>query len=226
MPCECKMTGHAPKLVVLTGGPGAGKTAVLETIRRYFCEHVQILPEAAGIVFGGGFPRGTTVPLRCAAQRAIYHVQRELERAAIEARNAAVVLCDRGTIDGVAYWPVEEAQFWADTRSTAEEEFGRYAAVIHLRTPSVDRGYDQKNPLRIESALEAAAIDTRIADAWARHPHRAVVESDTDFLKKVARAVAFVREEVPACCKGHRIPEIDEGAEAVPHPQCGMSDRP
>lgn len=209
MPCECKMRNHPPKLVVLTGGPGAGKTAVLETIRRYFCEHVQILPEAAGIVFGGGFPRETSIPLRCAAQRAIYHVQRELERAAIEACTAAVVLCDRGTIDGLAYWPVEERRFWADTKSTLDEELARYAAVIHLRTPSGDTGYDHTNPLRIESASEAAAIDARVADAWARHPHRASVESDTDFLKKVARAVAFVREEVPPCCKGHKIPEID-----------------
>ena len=136
-------------------------------------------------------------------------MQRELERASIEARTAAVVLCDRGTIDGIAYWAVEEEQFWADTRSTAEDELAHYAAVIHLRTPSVETGYDRTNPLRIESALEAAAIDARIADAWSRHPHCAVVDSDVDFLKKMARAVGFVREEVPACCKGHRIPEID-----------------
>lgn len=209
MQCECKRTNHSPKLVVLTGGPGAGKTAVLETIRRYFCEHVQILPEAAGIVFAGGFPRETTIPVRCAAQRAIYHVQRELERAAVEAHTAAVVLCDRGTVDGIAYWPVDEPQFWADTRSTLGEELAHYAAVIHLRTPSAETGYDHRNPLRIESALEAAAIDARIEEAWARHPHRAFVENDPDFLKKVARAVAFLREEVPLCCKGHRIPNID-----------------
>jgi predicted ATPase len=43
-----------PKLVVLTGGPGAGKTALLEVVRRHFCEHVVVLPEAASIVFGGG----------------------------------------------------------------------------------------------------------------------------------------------------------------------------
>ncbi len=210
MPCECKKTGHASKLVVLTGGPGAGKTAVLETIRRYFCEHVHVLPEAASIVFGGGFPRQSTIPLRCAAQRAIYHVQRELERAVIEAHEAAVVLCDRGTIDGVAYWPLEETRFWTDVGSSADEELARYAAVIQLRTPSSEHGYDRTNPLRVESAAEAAVIDARIADTWSRHARRAVVESDVDFLKKLARAVAFVREEVPACCKGHRIPEIDD----------------
>lgn len=59
------------------GGPGAGKTALLELIRQSFCSHVKILPEAAGIVFGGGFPRESEPTCRRAAQRAIFHVQRE-----------------------------------------------------------------------------------------------------------------------------------------------------
>ena len=55
--CKCARMRHDPKLVVLTGGPGGGKTALLEMARRYFCQHVVILPEAASIIFGGGFPR-------------------------------------------------------------------------------------------------------------------------------------------------------------------------
>ena len=47
MSCECKVGEHEPRLLVLTGGPGAGKSAVLESVRRYVCVHVQILPEAA-----------------------------------------------------------------------------------------------------------------------------------------------------------------------------------
>lgn len=38
---------HKRRRVVLTGGPGAGKTATLELIRQSFCEHVHVLPEAA-----------------------------------------------------------------------------------------------------------------------------------------------------------------------------------
>ena len=101
--CDC--TGpHVKRRVVLTGGPGAGKTAILELVRQSFCEHVKILPESAGIVFGGGFPRDGRLEFRRAAQRAIFYVQRELEEAA-DADNPALVLCDRGTVDGGAYWP-------------------------------------------------------------------------------------------------------------------------
>lgn len=209
MACECELLDHEPRLVVLTGGPGAGKTAVLETVRRNFCEHVQILPESASVVFGGGFPRESSPPLLAAAQRAIFHVQRELERGAIESRKAAVVLCDRGTLDGLAYWPRSEADYFAELAIDRVSELARYASVIHLRTPAAESGYDHSNPLRIESALEARAIDGRIEQAWAKHPRRSVVESAPDFLEKLARAIALVREEVPPCCRKHRVPEID-----------------
>lgn len=38
--CECKEP-HDRRRVVMTGGPGAGKTAVLELIRQSFCVHVK-----------------------------------------------------------------------------------------------------------------------------------------------------------------------------------------
>jgi predicted ATPase len=186
---------------VITGGPGAGKTAILEMLRRYVCVHTVILPEAAGIVFGGGFPRGNSYALRRAAQRAIFHVQRELERIA-EVQNPAVILCDRGTLDGLAYWMGED-DYLTQVGTTLSEEFARYDVVIHLRTPAVENGYNHNNPLRIESALEAAAIDERILRAWEGHPRRVVVDAASDFLSKAAHVVAVVRAETPQCCQSN-----------------------
>jgi predicted ATPase len=202
-PCECREP-HERRRVVLTGGPGAGKTAVLELIRHSFCEHVKILPESASIVFGGGFPRGGTELMLKAAQRAIFYVQRELEAAA-DAENPAIVLCDRGTIDGGAYWPGGE-DLWASVGTTLEEQLRRYDAAIHLRTPTGAGGYDHQNPLRIESAAEAADIDTRIAHAWERHPRRFFVEPSSDFLDKAACALDILRGELPECCRHHVVP--------------------
>jgi predicted ATPase len=198
-PCACT-TPHQRKRIVLTGGPGAGKTAVLELVRQEFCAHVQVLPEAAGIVFGGGFPRtGSRERLR-AAQRAIFFVQRELESLA-EGDNAAVVLCDRGTVDGAAYWPGPDS-FWDSVGTTHERELSRYDAVVHLRTPTVDSGYNNGNPLRTESAAAAAEIDERLLRIWEAHPRRFVVPSSQDFLEKAARVVEILRAEMPDCCKG------------------------
>jgi predicted ATPase len=202
-PCGCTAT-HITRRIVLTGGPGAGKTAVLELVRQEFCAHVQILPEAAGIIFGGGFPRTGSLEWRRSAQRAIYFVQRELEATA-EAGNSAVVLCDRGTVDGAAYWPGPES-FWDSVGTTLKSELERYDAVIHLRTPSIESGYNNGNPLRTESPTAAAEIDARLLEIWKGHPRRFIVPPSADFLEKASRTIAILRSEIPGCCA--RVREI------------------
>jgi hypothetical protein len=99
------------------------------------------------MVFRGGFPRDGDPSIHRAAQRAIFHVQCELEAAA-DVGNPAIVLCDRGTVDGVAYWP-GPSDMWAELGTTLAAQHDRYASVIHLRTPLV--GYNHQNSLRIES---------------------------------------------------------------------------
>jgi len=199
-PCDC-LAQHVRRRVVLTGGPGAGKTAVLELIRLFFCEHVKTLPESAGIVFGGRFPRNHRVTVQQAAQRAIYHVERELESTA-DAENAAVVLCDRGTIDCSAYW-TGEGDLFTSVGTTRERELARYDAVIHLRTPTSARAYNRDNPLRTESMEEAAVIDARILQQWSGHPRRFIVEATEDFLSKASHVLGLLRNEVPECCRHH-----------------------
>ncbi len=182
--------------IVLTGGPGAGKTAVLELARRHMARHVDVLHEAASIVFGGGFPRMPETWARESAQRAIYHVQEELERIAMATPSDKLVLCDRGTIDGLAYWPGERAAFFAELRTTLEAELARYDAVIHLRTPTETNGY-HKDPLRIEDVKVAEAIDRTLLEVWKDHPRRYVVESTPDFFEKARRAIAILHQLLP-----------------------------
>lgn len=209
--CQCSQVEHEPKLVVLTGGPGAGKTAVLELARRNFCEHITVLPEAASIIFGGGFIRRDSLPAKKAAQRAIFCVQRELERLVIEERKSAIILCDRGTLDGLAYWPSSNETFWQENEIERAQELKRYAAVIHLRTPGSHQGYNHNNPVRVETADQAALIDQRITEAWKEHPNRHFVESAQDFVAKAAQAINLIRRELPECCRSHAIPEISHG---------------
>lgn len=195
--CNCTRP-HKRKRIVLTGGPGAGKTAVLELARKHFCKHVMVLPEAAGILFSGGFPRTLVPNERAAAQRAIFHVQRELEAIADQRDELAVILCDRGTVDGAAYWPGPESM-WEALGVERDEELARYDCVLHLRTPP-SNNYDNSNPLRIETPEEAVAIDERIVHAWDGHPHRIIIPSADGFLDKARVALDHLRTELPSCC--------------------------
>ncbi len=199
--CDCLKTTHATRLVVITGGPGAGKTAVLEMAKKVLCEHVAVLPEAASVVFGGGFWRLESQNAKSAAQRAIYHVQLEMENLVLGEKRWAVGLCDRGTLDGLAYWNENPELFWEMSRSQISKEYDRYAAVIHLRSPTADLGYNKQNPLRIESAQEAAQIDEKIHAVWSRHPRYKMISSTQDFVSKANVALSEIAGTLPECCR-------------------------
>lgn len=190
-----KVQRRSPRRLVLTGGPGAGKTAVIELARRHFGHDLEVLTEAASVVFRGGFPRLNTTPAREAAQRAIFHVQRELENVAAEHVDAKAMLCDRGTVDCLAYWPGPWPTFWRDVGTTIEKEFSRYDAVIHLRSPTVHNGY-HTDDVRIESAKEAHRIDERLRDIWSLHPRVFVVDSTATFWEKARQAIDLIGREL------------------------------
>lgn len=199
MNCGCTAQ-HSLSQIVITGGPGAGKTAALEVLRREVCAHVVILPEAASILWRGGFPRKDAASARRAAQRAIVRLQIELQRTAIEGANPALVICDRGTLDGLAYWPGAPADYFDELDTTLERELARYHTVIHLRSPSRSDGY-VSTPLRPETAEEAHLLDERLLSAWGDHPRRIVVESNSNFLHKLQRVLSLVHAEIPSCCR-------------------------
>ena len=192
--CGCTAI-HERRRIVLTGGPGAGKTAVLELVRGMLCRHLRVVPESASILFGGGFPRADTAVARKAAQLAIFAVQRQLEAVFEAEEPPALALCDRGTVDALAYWPGSGREFWEAVHSSREAELARYAAVIHLRPPPDGDGYQQKG-LRIETAAEAARIDARIERVWAGHPRRVFIDHTHDFPAKVRRVLALVSSEL------------------------------
>lgn len=187
------------KLIVITGGPGAGKTAILEMAKKLINQTSIILPESASIVFGGGFWRLPSTTAIAAAQSAIFHVQTAQEHLVCEEKKWSLGLCDRGTLDGLAYWPEKETSFWEMGDTTLELELKRYHAVIHLRTPTELLGYNHLNPLRTESSLSALAIDEKIAAIWQKHPRYFAVISNTNFLIKAQIAIDLILKFQSEC---------------------------
>lgn len=181
------------KLIVLTGGPGAGKTAVMEAARLIFGAKLVLLPEAASVVYSGGFPRRPSVAGIQAAQRAIVHVQRELEQLVFCEEPSTIAICDRGIMDSAAYWPTGPEDFMNAVGFTREEIFARYHAVIHLRTPSAGGGYNYSNPMRIETPEEARRLDEKIHQVWQGHPNLHIVEATEEFTDKINHVTTLIR---------------------------------
>ena len=185
------------KRIALTGGPNGGKTTALSILRETFGHKIEIVPEAATLIFSGGFPRkdGSRAHVE-AAQRIIFYTTQQLEELALKTSEADLIVCDRGTVDAAVYWPDGVDAFFADMGTTLDAQLARYDAVIHLSPPLKSEFY-QSTHVRTESLDEAAAIDRKIMKIWERHPNRMVLPSMEHFFQKAGIIKDFIETLLP-----------------------------
>ncbi len=180
------------KRVVLTGGPGAGKTTICTQLAAEFPMEIVTVPEAATEVYRRLGTRWDLLDVagRRDVQRRIYQLQLELEAHALRQHSGkSLLLLDRGTVDGAAYWPDGPEAYWEDLHTTLEQELERYNAVIWMETAAALGVYEgsQSNPCRFEDSAAAVESGRQVGAMWARHPK----------LVRVA-AYATIREKIHA----------------------------
>ncbi len=202
-----------PVSIVLTGGPGAGKTVITHALTtsdlwadwRHEIGGILAVPEAATQIYSARNTRWDRLDLedRCDTQRAIYHLQREQEeRLAGQARalGRRVLLLDRGTIDGSAYWPHGPGAYWDDLCVNGEAELARYAGVIVLQSAAAlgSRAYDgdASNAVRFEDATAALESDRVLATLWGSHARIVRISAFEDLSHKITAVADAVRRLV------------------------------
>ncbi len=179
--------------LVLTGGPGGGKTTAADLFRRELGDEVVIVPESATLLFSGGFPRRDDRDSVSGVQRAIYYIQRGLEQTQSAAYPGRILLCDRGTIDGAAYWHDGADGFFKEVGSSLDVELARYDAVIFFETAAVGGiSIEGGNPIRNEDTEQAIALDRRLRDLWSKHPRFHFVPHMPSFFKKLTFGLATI----------------------------------
>jgi predicted ATPase len=186
-----------PLRIVLTGGPGGGKTTAADLFRREIGEQVVLVSESATTLFAGGFPRVSDPEARRSVQRAIFAVQRSLEDIQASLFPDRVLLCDRGTVDGAAYWPEGADGYFAEMGTTHQAELGRYDAVLFFETANV-AGVEIEggNRYRTESVQEAIDVDRRLRELWSSHPRFHFVPHNPSFLRKITVGLAILESIV------------------------------
>ena len=106
--------------IAITGGPSGGKTTLIEALKKEFAGRIKVVPEAASILYKGGFPRVKSYDGLYHAQRAIYSVQKEIEDLRCKLYPEALIVCDRGSLDALAYWPDTPEHFYKTMNTTNE----------------------------------------------------------------------------------------------------------
>jgi predicted ATPase len=183
--------------VVLTGGPGGGKTTALDLFRRELGDKVAVVPEAATVLFQGGIKRTDNEETLKATQKAIFELQRNLEEIQAKANPEKLLICDRGTIDGLAYWPGKDNEFFDLVNSNFEDELNKYDAVIFFETAaSSGQSINSNNPVRNESENQAIDLDKRLQDIWSQHPNYHFVSSSESFIKKIMFGIMTIENVI------------------------------
>ncbi len=180
---------HTIPMIVLTGGPGGGKSTVLQSITPWLTEQgftPYVVPETATeLITTRGAPNRSDKEAQKAFQKEVLERQLEKEQEALslakrESRARPLVLCDRGTVDGFAYAPQELASILNEQGTLPAHLLNRYSAVLHLE--SAARGtphhYTQaNNSARFENAEQATLRDELTLRAWLGHSHLTLIPS-------------------------------------------------
>ncbi len=181
--------------IVLTGGPGGGKSTAADLFRREVGPRVVVVPEAATLLFSGGFPRCSDANAIRETQRAIFHLQRSLENVQAARFPERALLCDRGTLDGAAYWPGGPESFYAAMETDARRELARYDAVLFFETAAAGGAeIEGGNRVRTESSEEAVAIDRRLRAIWSAHRRFVFIPHSRSFFAKLQAGLACLEE--------------------------------
>lgn len=175
------ITQKVVKLVVLTGGPCAGKSSGMAAVVEHFSQrgyHVLVVAETATELLGSGISPSDSFSNREFQVLLLQHQLAKEEFYKSVAQRLPypkiLIVLDRGAMDGKAYssaedWnaAVNDVGFPSDTKL-----LHRYDGVVHLRSiayahPELYKVIFAKNPVRIERTPEMAIEkDEAIAHAW------------------------------------------------------------
>ena len=191
--------------VVLTGGPGAGKTGGARAVEASLEGRGVVIPEAATEIYTRLNTRWDKLDLegRRDAQRAMYQLQVKQEIEFADRYPDRVLLHDRGTIDGAAYWPDGPAAFWEAVGTTHADELTRYDTVLWLETAAALGIYDgdASNAVRFEDPLAAIASGEILRTLWGNHPNIRHIGAFVHLDDKIAAVIEVLRPIVERATK-------------------------
>ena len=189
-------------IIAISGGPCAGKTNALPRVKKYFEDQgvlVLTIQEAATELLNSGATynvcngaigfQSSILKLQLAKEDLFIRIAKETK----SEKQIAVILCDRGTVDCLAYLTDKERQQFLNNNSTSHSQLlSRYDAVFFLT--SVAKGNEneyslESNTARFETLSEAISVEKRLLDVWKRHKTIYYIDYEDEFTVKIERLI-------------------------------------
>lgn len=191
--------------IVLTGGPCAGKTTILNLLQKMYGDAIIFIPEVATKLFSEGYPRPSNPPTAAwqrQFQQSVLETQLKVESEATkQARetNRSVIICDRGILDGAAYTPGGKATFCRRHHLNQKEILTSYTTILHLESRAVGEPAEYgntSNKHRLESTEVATELDRAVWEAWAGHPQHLRILCEGGFDNKYRLVEEAIRRNL------------------------------
>lgn len=185
--------------LVITGGPCAGKTTALSVVREKLAKLgygvVFVSETATELIISGISP--AILNKNIDFQQTLISIQQAKEKyyeeacQKIKGYDKVILIFDRTMLDNKAYLSECEFQMLLNKNNLNEIEVrDSYDAVFQLVTAAngAENYYTlANNSARTESIEEARALDKKITQAWAGHPHFRIIDNSTGFDDKIKR---------------------------------------
>jgi predicted ATPase len=187
-------------VIVLTGGPGGGKSTLIEELSHDPTSTGRFAAVPEAILTMGNV---NISPQEKLFQHVMVQMQIAMEDGlarALGPDDRRIILCNRGSLDPLAYWLERgwlEEEFFTSTRTTYADHYQRYAAVIHLVTAAdgAEHAYRRwPDDHRRETTEQAILLDNRLGKAWQDHPRYYRLDNNAvSWYEKSEKAKAIIR---------------------------------
>lgn len=114
----------------------------------------------------------------------IVEIQSAMEEALDKCLDDELIICDRGTLDPLAYWEANNwntNEFFSITQTNLQEHYNRYSTVVHLQTTAINaiefyKHYPDAH--RGATSEQASNIDYLLKKIWEKHPNYYFIENN------------------------------------------------
>ncbi|MBQ9313995.1 MAG: AAA family ATPase [Clostridia bacterium] len=195
--------------IVLTGGPCAGKTSVVERFMRIakaipklkviLCKEAATILKHSGIDFmtcgGGSVFQERIIDWQLNAEETAYIAAMKFMEN--HSDYTTIILCDRGIMDGEAYYntPNDYEKVLNAKGLDKRMMYDRYDSVVCLRSAAIGapQFYTTADGTpRDETIEEAAKLDKKCCAAWRDHQQYFEIDNTFEFYPKMDKAIATI----------------------------------